>query len=78
MFTGLHVATMLFSDIQIAALERMYTVYSGSYTSLHVNYTTVLKYVKSYSYPKSTINIQSKYPNISSGTGTGGTHSDFA
>ena len=51
-----------YSQIQIVALERMYTVYPRLYTSQLVNYTTVLEYMKAHSYPKSI---------ISSGSSTG-------
>ena len=57
-YTRLHVATMLFADTDCCTRTYVYTLHQLC-TSQHVNYTTVLKYMKSHSYAKSTIDIQS-------------------
>ena len=49
---------MLFADPDCCTRTYVYSL-PASYASQHVNYTAVLKYVKSHSYPKSTIDIQS-------------------
>ena len=57
-YTLLHVATMLFADPDCCT--RTYVcILPPSYTSQRVNYTAVLKYVKSHWYPKSTRDIRS-------------------
>ena len=60
LYSRLHVAGMLFADTDCCTRTYVYTL-PRLRTSQGVNYTTVLKYVymKSHSYPKSTIEIQS-------------------
>ena len=53
-----HVATMLFAETDCCTRTYVYTL-PRLCTSQRVNYTTLLKYIKSHSYPKSTIEIQS-------------------
>ena len=57
-YTPLHVATRLFADPDCCTSTYVYSL-PWSCTSQRVNYTAILKYVKSHRYPKSTINIQS-------------------
>ena len=57
-YTRLHVATMRFADTDCCTRTYVYTL-PRLRTSQRVNYTTVLKYMKCHSYPKSTIEIQS-------------------
>ena len=56
-YTPRHVATMLCMDPNCCARMYVYTV-PWLNQSQRVNYTAVLKYVKSHWYPKSMINIQ--------------------
>ena len=52
-YTDGYMYLQCYSGIEIVALERMYTLYPGY--ARHRACTTVLKYMKSHSYPKSTL-----------------------
>ena len=67
--TRLHFATMLFADTDCCTRTYVYTL-PRLRTSQRVNYTTVLQYMKSHSYPKF-ISISKVYYIISSGSSTG-------
>ena len=58
MYTLLLVATMLYADTDCCTRTYVY-ILAPLYTSQCVNYTAVLKYVRSHGYLKSTIDIQS-------------------